>query len=179
MLTEPAARLKPLDQDTVRLVPRKVSNAPGVAFTMAPGGMLRADVDASARTPAAGIEWQLENTIYPYTIVSAQVSARSHLGGEERPIVLAKTDVNALAPGASAPLASTMQLPLKQLPGNWSVEALKSAGSAYVMPGQIALQLTGQRLALSHDFRARMESLFPFVSQLKLEGFKLDRLAAN
>ena len=161
VVTEPAARLKPLDQDTVRLVPRKVSDAPGVAFSMAQGGMLRADVQSSARTPAARIEWNLENTMYPYTIASATIGARSNLGGEEHPIVLATTSVRALAPGKSAPLASIMTLPVRQLPGNWSLAALKSAGSAYVLPGQIELQLTGQRLELSQAFRQRMAALFP------------------
>lgn len=102
VITEPPARLKPLDQDLVRLVPRKVSDAPGVAFSMAPGGTLRADVDAQARAPAAKIVWNLENTIYPYTIASAQISARSKVGTEDRPIKLASNSVSALAPGKGA-----------------------------------------------------------------------------
>ncbi len=161
VITEPPARLKPLDEDLVRLVPRKVSDAPGVSFSMAQGGKLRADVDSQARSPAAKIEWNLENTIYPYTIASAQISARSKLGGEDRPIKLASSSVAALAPGKSAPLASQMELPVRQLPGKWSVEAVSSAGSAYVLPGQIELRLTGQRLELSQAFRQRMAALFP------------------
>ena len=161
VITEPAARLKPLDQDTVRLVPRKVSDAPGVAFSMAADGKLRADVDSDARTPAASIEWNLENTMYPYTIRSATIGARSVLGGEDRPIKLASTAIRDLAPGKTTPLASSMQLPVRQLPGKWSMEAVGSAGSAYVMPGKIELQLSGQKLELSQAFRERMAALFP------------------
>ena len=161
VITEPAARLKPLDQDTVRLVPRKVSDAPGVSFAMGQGGMLLANVDARAKTPAASIEWQLENTMYPYTIASASISARSKLAGEERAIALANRHVRALAPGTSAPLASHMTLPVRQLPGAWSLEAISSAGSAHVMPGEIVLQLDQQKLELSQAFRARMAALFP------------------
>jgi hypothetical protein len=161
VITEPAARLKPLDQDTVRLVPRKVSDAPGVAFSMDAAGILRADVQSSARTPSAAIEWNLENTMYPYTIVSASVSARSKLAGEAHPIELARSSISALAPGKSMPLSSVMALPVRQLPGNWSMAAIKSAGSAYLMPGQIELQLSGQRLELSQAFRQRMAALFP------------------
>ena len=161
VITEPPARLKPLDRDTVRLVPVKVSDAPGVAFSMAPGGMLRADVDAAARTPAAAIVWKLENTMYPYTIAAATVAARSVLAHEDRPISLTSDKVSALAPGASAPLASVMALPVAQLPSAWSLRALGSAGSAVVLPGTIALTLSGQRLALSQGFRARMAALFP------------------
>ena len=161
VITEPAARLKPLDRDTVRLVPKRVDDAPGVAFSTAPGGMLRADVESNARAPSAKIAWQLANTIYPYTIVSANVSARSTLGSEEHPIVLASHKVSGLAPGQSAPLASVMQLPVTQLPSNWSLKAISSAGSAYVLPGVIALELTNQRLELSQAFRERMAALFP------------------
>jgi hypothetical protein len=161
VITEPPARLKPLDRDTVRLVPRKVENAPGVAFSMDAGGLLRADVAPDARQPSASIRWNLENTIYPYTIASAAIGARSVLGGENRPIALEKSSVQRLAPGRAEPLASTMQLPVARLPGKWSLAALQSAGSAYVLPGRIELRLQGQRLELSQAFRERMAALFP------------------
>ena len=161
VITEPAARLKPLDRDTVRLMPKRIDEAPGVAFSLAPNGMLRAEVDARARTPQAKIAWQLENTMYPYTIASATVTARSRLGTEDRPIELASGKVSKLAPGQSMPLASVMQLPVGQLPGMWSAKAIASAGSAYVLPGAIELHLSGQRLELSHAFRERMAALFP------------------
>jgi hypothetical protein len=79
VITEPAARLKPLDRDTVRLVPRRVEGAPGVDFTVAGNGRLRADVQPDANSPTAKIAWSLENTIYPYTIASAKITARSVL----------------------------------------------------------------------------------------------------
>ncbi|WLI88196.1 hypothetical protein Q4S45_15825 [Massilia sp. R2A-15] len=161
VITEPPARLKPLDRDTVRLVPRRVSDAPGVAFSMGPGGMLRADVESDARTPAANIVWNLENTMYPYTIVSARIGARSVLAAQDRPIALASDSVSALAPGKTEPLSSVMQLPVAQLPSKWSAQAIASAGSAYVMPGRIELSLADQRLELSQAFRQRMEALFP------------------
>jgi len=166
VITEPPARLKPLDRDTVRLVPRRVddgSNAgsSGVSFSMEANGHLHADVAPDAQSPSAHIAWQLENTIYPYTIVSATLGARSRLGGEDRPIRLARTDVTRLAPGKAEPLASTLQLPVAQLPGKWSLAALQSAGSAWVLPGTIELRLSGQRLELSQAFRERMAALFP------------------
>jgi hypothetical protein len=161
VITEPPARLKPLDRDTVRLVPRRVEGAPGVSLEMDEGGRLRADVDPDAKTPSTRIQWQLQNTIYPYTIADATLSARSMLAGENRPITLARTDVKQLAPGKAEPLASSMPLPVAQLPGKWSMEAIKSAGSAYVLPGRIELHLAGQRLVLSQAFRERMAELFP------------------
>ncbi|MFL6675458.1 MAG: hypothetical protein ACJ8LG_19455 [Massilia sp.] len=161
VITEPPARLKPLDRDTVRLVPRRVEDAPGVSFSMAQGGLLRADVDPGARTPSARILWHLENTVYPYTIAGATLSARSMLAGERRPIALGSAQVTALAPGKPEPLASTMQLPVAQIPSKWSMAAVKSAGSAYVLPGTIEVHLAGQKLELSRAFRERMDALFP------------------
>jgi hypothetical protein len=161
VITEPPARLKPLDRDTVRLAPRKVENAPGVEFSMDADGRLRADVAPDARTPSATIRWQLENTIYPYTIAGASIAARSLLGGENRAIDLHTRDVTRLAPGRAEPLVATMALPVAQLPGKWSLAALQAAGSAYVLPGRIELHLRDQRLELSQAFRERMAALFP------------------
>jgi hypothetical protein len=161
VITEPPARLKPLDRDTVRLVPRRVENAPGVDFSIDRAGLLHADVAPGARAPSATILWQLENTIYPYTIVDATLSATSTLAGETRPITLQNSAVRNLAPSRAEPLASSMLLPVAQLPGKWSLAALKSAGSAYVLPGQIEVHLQGQHLALSQAFRERMAALFP------------------
>jgi hypothetical protein len=161
VITEPPARLKPLDRDTVRLVPRRVEGAPGVSLAMDADGRLRADVEPDAVAPGTRIEWRLENTIYPYTIADATLSARSVLAGENRPIELARREVRQLAPGKAEPLASSMRLPVAKLPGRWSMEALKSAGSAYVLPGRIELHLAGQHLVLSQAFRERMAALFP------------------
>lgn len=167
VITEAPARLKPLDQDTVRLLPVKVENAPGVAFSTQPNGTLRADVDAAAAASSAGgpaaahIQWRLENTIYPYTITSARLAARSVLAGAEKPIALGADSVQGLAPGKSLPLASSMQLPVANLPGKWSLEAVQAAGSAAVLPGAIEVQLSEQKLELSQAFRERMAALFP------------------
>ena len=160
VITERPARLKPLDRDTVRLVPRRVDRVEGVAFSLTAGGVLRADID-DALAPTAKIAWNLENTMYPYTIASARLVASSLLAGQQRPIMLARDHINNLTPGTAAPLASVMQLPGNELPSTWSAQALKAAGSAYVLPGQIRLQLTEQKLVLSQGFRQRMATLFP------------------
>jgi hypothetical protein len=160
VITERPARLKPLDIDTVRLVPRRVDSTEGVAFSLSAGGVLRADID-DALAPTAKIAWNLENNMYPYTIVSAHLVASSILADQERPIVLARDHVENLTPGKSEPLGSVMQLPGNDLPSKWSMQAVKAAGSAFVLPGQIELQLTEQKLALSQGFRQRMAALFP------------------
>ena len=161
VITEPPARLKPLGRDTVRLAPRRVAAAPGVSFSAGAGGVLRADVAPDARQPSARIEWNLENTMYPYTISAATLSARSTLAGENHPVALDTPRVRDLAPGRPAPLGASMALPASHIPGKWSLAALRSAGAAHVLPGRIELRLADQELALSQAFRERMAALFP------------------
>jgi hypothetical protein len=150
-----------LDQDTVRLAPQKVLNTKGVSFEMAANGSLQANVAPDAKQPQANIVWELQNRIYPYTIVNATVSAQSQLGGESKPVVLSRQRITQLSPQQGQPLQSVLQLPLAKLPGTWSWAALRAAGSAYVLPGRIELQLDEQKLSLSPEFKQRMESLFP------------------
>jgi hypothetical protein len=162
VITEMPARLKPLDQDTVRLVPARVENTPGVRYTVLPDGRLRAELDAES--PAQGdarITWRLENAMYPYTITAADISAQAALAGEVKPVALKSDTVRDLAPGRPQPLASSLSLPVANLPGKWSLAALSTAGSAQVIPGRIEVRLANQKLELSQAFRARMAELFP------------------
>ncbi len=161
VLTEPPARLKPLDQDTVRLVPQKVQNTPGVSFVMAANGSLQANVAPDAKQPQANIVWELQNRIYPYTIESAKVSAQSQIGGEAKAVVLSNKEIKNLGPQTGQALQSLLPLPLAKLPGTWSLTALRNAGSAQVLAGQIQVQLDEQKLVLSSNFKQRMENLFP------------------
>lgn len=161
VLTGPPARLKPLDLDTVRLLPQKVLDTPGVSFGLSAGGVLQANIAPDAKQPRATIEWEMQNRIYPYTIASATVAAQSTLGSDTQTLQLSRHEITQLTPQQGQRLQSQMQLPLARLPGTWSLEALRAAGSAYVLPGQIRVQLSGQKLVLSNEFRERMASLFP------------------
>ncbi|WP_338766397.1 hypothetical protein [Massilia sp. METH4] len=162
VITEMPARLKPLDRDTVRLVPARVENTPGVRYAVLPNGRLRAEIEADK--PASGdarITWRLENAMYPYTITQADISAQAALAGEVKAVGLKPEAVRGLAPGKPQPLASALSLPVANLPGKWSLAALSTAGSAQVIPGRIEVRLANQRLELSQGFRQRMAELFP------------------
>ncbi|GIZ51116.1 hypothetical protein [Noviherbaspirillum aridicola] len=180
IITESPARLKPLDADTVRLHPKGVFESPGVGFSMGQSGVLLADVNSDAKTPVAKVQWALENSIYPYTIAQAEVNASSVLAGERKPITVDKTVVTGLQPGKQTPLSSTLQLPVAQMPDTWSLEAISAAGRAFVLPGTLELDLTGQRLELSPQFRERMAQLFPgdplpdlFIPPAEVKGSKI------
>ncbi len=161
VITEPPARLKPLDLASVRLTPTKISDSPGVVFSIKPGGRLQAAVKPDASQPNATVQWQLENTLYPYTIASAQLSARSVLAKEERTVQLGTTIIQDLAPGQSMPISSVMQLPLAKIPSKWSKQALATAGSSFDLSGVLTVELSEQQLVLSEGFKERMASLFP------------------
>lgn len=161
VITEPAARIKPLDLASVRLTPTKVGDSPGVVFSIKPGGRLLAAVSPDATQANAKVEWQLENTLYPYTIASAQLSARSLLANEARTVQLGSSTLQDLAPGQSVAISSVMQLPLAKIPSKWSKQALATAGSAYDLSGTLTLELSEQQLVLSSGFKQRMDSLFP------------------
>jgi len=157
VLSEPPARLKPLDRDTVRLAPRQVRAGAGVALAQAADGTLLADLEAGAGERAATLHWQLENTAYPYAIRSAALAAHARPGS----VTLDRARVAGLLPGAGVPVDVRLVLPAGAAPPRWSLAALRAAGSALVVPGQIEVRLEDQRLELAPAFRARMEALFP------------------
>lgn len=161
VLTEPAARLKPLDQDSVQLQAQRVLDAPGVRFSTDAKGVLWADVAPGASQPQAKVQWLLHNRMHPYTIDSASVSAQSRLGRENREVLLDHAQIKYLTPNSPQPLQTVLQLPLAQLPGKWSLAAIGKAGSAYIVPGQLELHLSQQKLSLAEPFKQRMADLFP------------------
>jgi hypothetical protein len=163
VLTERPARLKPLDRDLVRLVPRRVDGAPGVTLSTQ-GNVLVADIEPGTRTASAKIEWALENQAYPYIIKAGRLAARSTLGGQSIALPLSGNGARAiqgLAPTGVLPVSSQLPLPVAGVPGSWSMAGLSSAGSAQVLAGRLDLQMDGQVLELSPAFRQRMAALFP------------------
>jgi hypothetical protein len=103
VITEPPARLKPLDRDTVRLLPRKVEDAPGVAFSIDTSGMLRADVAPGAVEPAR--HRALEPGEHDLPLHHRQRGPRRALGaGRRQPPHRAgeNGEVKRLAPGKAA-----------------------------------------------------------------------------
>ena len=72
----PPARLKPVDRDSVRLVPRRVTDSDNVAVTLARDGRtLLVDVRASKALPQVEVSAAVENLLYPYVIGQARPAA--------------------------------------------------------------------------------------------------------
>ena len=162
VLTKPPARLKPVDQDALRIVPRPIRNAPHMQASLASDQRtLVLDVDPAYLSPQVTLEASLQNLFYPYAIDSARVQGRlvSPQGGSALQVEPAQ--VQGLAPAASQAVQVQLTLPVEHVPSAWSMSALSAMGKQVLIPLQVELGLTEQRLAVSEDFRDEMRTLFP------------------
>jgi hypothetical protein len=162
VLTHAPARLKPLDQDAVRIVPETVKNAPNVHASLgADQRTLVLDVEAAGLVPTVTLQARLENLFYPYVIQRASIEA-TLLGGTERtPVRVEPTAVQGLQPGAKQPMEVSFKLPMAQVPSAWSAQALAAMGKQVLLPLTVEMGLTDQQLTLSEDFAAELRELFP------------------
>lgn len=162
VLTHAPARLKPVDQDAVRIVPEAVKNTPNVRTSLgADKRTLVLDVEATGLVPTVTLQAKLENLFYPYVIQRAGVEA-TLLGGPERtPVRVDPAVVQGLQPGATQPVEVSFTLPMVQVPSAWSPQALAAMGKQVLLPMMVEMRLKGQQLALSEGFSAELRELFP------------------
>ena len=77
VFSQQPAQLKPLDRESIRLVPKSVLNAPNTtALLGADGRTLFLDIDVSEHQPVVQMVAAMENMFYPYRIGSANISAQ-------------------------------------------------------------------------------------------------------
>lgn len=162
VLTQAPARLKPLDQEAVRIVPEAVVNA----------RQLRASLGSDQRTivldaqsgdlrPEVVLQASLQNLFYPYAIREAEVQARLDAAGQQLPVQVSPARVQALQPGARQPVEVRLALPMAQVPSAWSAQALAAMGKQVLLPMTVEIGLAGQRLGVSPAFAEQMAALFP------------------
>lgn len=162
VLTHAPARLKPLDQDAVRIVPESVKNAPNVRTSLGTDQRtLVLDVEAAGLVPTVTLQAKLENLFYPYVIQRAVVEATLLGGAERTPVRVEPAVVQGLQPGAKQPVEVSFALPMSKVPSAWSAQALAAMGKQLLLPMMVEMGLTGQQLALSDSFAAEMRELFP------------------
>ena len=162
LFTSPPARLKPLDQDSVRLVPVGVSNTDNVAVGLAKDGRtLLLDVQASEVLPQVVVKTRLENLFFPYVISEANASA-SMVGAWGKEGVPAQPDrFEGIQPGESREVSIAIPMPLAQVPSPWSAAAISAMGKQLTIPATLEVSLEGQRLILSEGFKRSLNELFP------------------
>lgn len=160
LLTEPPARLKPLDRESLLFVPRAVKNTQAVTARLAPDKRtVILGVDVSTRPSMVEITGALKNAFYPYEIEHAAVSAKLVGRGWESGIQVSAQNIEHLAPDAEVPV--TVQLTIPALPGIWSSAALAQMGTAHRLDGALRVSLTDQELEIADTFRAKLDRIFP------------------
>ena len=160
VLTRAPARLKPVDQDAVRIVPQAVQNSANVHASLGRDGRtIVLDVAADKLVPSVVLQASLQNMFFPYVIDSATVQAS--LGGQRAPLQVTPSAIKDLQPGASQQVEVRFDLPMAQIPSPWSAQALSAMGKQVLLPMQATVGLAGQKLALSSGFSAELQELFP------------------
>ena len=162
VLTKPPARLKPVDQEAVRIVPKSVKDAPNTRASL--GSDKRTvvlDLDAQSFVPELTLQASLQNLFYPYVIESAQVAGVVRSPQGSNPLKVSPAQVNQLQPSAEQPVEVNFNLPLARVPSAWSAQAISAMGKQVLIPLSVELGLQNQQLALSQSFLDDMQTLFP------------------
>ncbi|MFM8333603.1 MAG: hypothetical protein ACKN9T_18145 [Candidatus Methylumidiphilus sp.] len=162
VLTALPARLKPLDSESVRLIPTEILDAPSVKISLAADQKTTVlEVDASDRQPSVTVKAEMENLFYPYQIDSAKVSAEFIGETAKYPLTVTPEAIAALQAGARQGVAVSFPIPHTQIPSVWSLAQLKHFGTQLKIPGKIAINLTGQQLSLDPAFIQGLRANFP------------------
>lgn len=160
VLTRPPARLKPVDQDAVRIVPQSVKNSANVHASLGRDGRtIVLDVDAANLVPQVQLQASLQNMFFPYVIDSARVHAT--LAGQNTPLQVVPDQIRQLQPGASQSVQVQFALPMAQIPSLWSAQAIAAMGKQVMLPMRAQVGLSEQRLALASSFGKDLQELFP------------------
>jgi len=162
VLTKPPARLKPVDQEAVRIVPESVLNTANVRASLGlDQRTIILDVNAATLVPTVRLKASLQNLFYPYLIKSASVDAVLNAAGYNMPVKVEPREIHNLAPGANQSVEVQFKLPLEDVPSVWSGRAISAMGKRVLLPMSVKLGLIDQQLELPDSFKADMQELFP------------------
>ena len=162
VLNEAPARLKPLDAESVRILPVRIQGNDKVTAELAADQRtLVLNVDAGISQPSAMIQAQLINDFSPYQINKASVAATFSGNGWSYPLAVSIDTLQNLKPGDSQAVVVELPIPLGEIPSVWSLSALSRAGKTFLLPGAIDIQLDEQKLSIDRSFIKKLERLFP------------------
>lgn len=161
VITQQAVQLKPLDKDAVQMIPKSVINAPNTSAALgADGRTIVLDIDVSSHQPVVHIVASLENLIYPYRIVSANIRAEIEGKGLTSDLAVSPERLEALVPGGATEV--TVSIPIRaELPDIWSLKSLFDFGRQVRIPTVIRIRLENQQLSVDDSFRIHMDEIFP------------------
>ena len=163
VFTIPPARLKPLDREAVRIIPKRVTNSENIQVALGPDGRtLVFDVEAAQAATNIRIEAQLENLFHPYEIVSANVHGRLVMqAGQALALPVSPAAVKDLVPGDAATVQLDLRIPDAAVPSPWSMQAVWAMGKRMTIPAAVEIRLDEQKLRVSEPFRDKVMVLFP------------------
>jgi len=159
---EAPARLKPLDQDAVLILPGDVKSK-GIEVSVAQDGRtLVFKFSAKAKPDTIVLGARIRNLFYPYRIDTAAIAASySDAGGRPLNIVIDPPTLSSVAPGAEVEIGMQIQVPLEGVPSVWSPESIAAMGDLVTVPAVIKLQLQNQKLSIDSAFEATLAQIFP------------------
>lgn len=162
VLTQPYAKLKPIDQDALRIVPERIANSPNIAVLQgADNRTVILDVEASQFAPEIVLHGSMQNQFFPYVIEQGRVTAQLVVNGKTVPVLVDTLRIQNLEPGAKQNVKVKLNLPFTQVPSAWSPQALSAMGKQYIIPMTVEIGLTDQKLKLSEQFTNGLRDLFP------------------
>lgn len=163
VLTKPPARLKPVDQEAVRIVPSAVHN--NAAMRASLGSDQRTVVldvvDPAQYRPQVTLQAQLHNLFFPYVIAQAQVTGQVQSPAGSAPLQVEPSQVTHLQPGEEQAVQVHFELPVPEVPSPWSIQALAAMGKKVLIPMVVELSLAGQQLQVADSFAQDMQTIFP------------------
>lgn len=161
VLTNPPARLKPVDQDAVRIVPRSIENSGNVKVSLGNDGRtVVLDVNADKLVPQVVLQASLQNLFYPYVIEQASLSAGLSQKGVVTSLQVTPDRIRGLQPGEGQLAKVTFALPMAQIGSSWSASAIAAMGKQVLLPMTANINLDGQKLGLASDFANQLKELF-------------------
>ncbi len=162
IFTNPPARLKPIDQDAVRLIPKGVTNSENMSVVLAEDGRtLVVDIAASKILPQINIKAAFQNLFYPYVISAANPAASLTGAWGTSPVEITPTSVSAVQPNEEREVAVSIPIPIAQVPSAWSPAALSAMGKQVQIPAVLEISLKDQKLTVSDAFKTSLAELFP------------------
>ncbi len=165
VLTDAPARLKPLDQDSLKLTPEAVVGSKGVTVsTDKASGVIVLDVDArfdASTFNQIRLRTKIENRFYPYTIRQGTIVGQLRGEGWSYAVEAKPAKLNNFNPAQTQIVEFDIALPTTTIPSKWAPSSLALMGNAITRAAAIDIEVRDQILAVSPAFTQRLAETFP------------------
>lgn len=165
VLTDAPARLKPLDQDSLKLTAEAVVGSEGVTVsTDKTTGAIVLDVDArfdASTFNQIRLRTKIENRFYPYTIRQGTIYGRLRGEGWSYAVDAKPAKLNNFNPAQTQIVEFDIALPTTTIPSKWAPSSLALMGNAITRAAAIDIEVRDQILAVSPAFTKRLADTFP------------------